>query len=433
MEEILARAGKAAQEAEVYIAATEETPVQFETNRLKHIQSKQSKMVALRVIKDGRTGYATSTRLNDIDRLVEDAIATAEFGQVAGFHFPTTRRFPKVDVFDPAVEKVTLQRMTSLGEEIISAVTAHTPGVLCEGGLSKVVCDCAVMNSRGGQGSFRQTIFGVGIEGQLIRGTDMLFVGDHASSCHPVLDVSSITRTVIHQLELARRQAKVVTKPMTVIFTPEGVGSALVMPLMSAFNGKTVLEGASPVGNKLGQQVFDTRLTVWDDPTISFRPGSRPFDDEGVACRKHALVKDGVVTQFLYDLQTAVKARTKSTGNGRRGMGGTPNPSMHAFVLEGGTTPFKQMVKGTKEGLLVEQLMGAGQGNTLGGDFSGNVLLGFKIEKGEIVGRVKDTMVSGNVYQMLKNITAIGSDSKWVGGSLSTPSLCFENVSVASR
>jgi len=48
----------------------------------------------------------------------------------------------------------------------------------------------------------------------------------------------------------------------------------------------------------------------------------------------------------------------------------------------------------------------------LGGDFSGNVLLGFKIEKGEIVGRVKDTMISGNVYQLLKDITAIGSDGQ---------------------
>jgi len=56
----------------------------------------------------------------------------------------------------------------------------------------------------------------------------------------------------------------------------------------------------------------------------------------------------------------------------------------------------------------------------LGGDFSGNVLLGFKIEKGEIVGRIKDTMISGNVYQLLKNISAIGSDNKWVNGFLNT-------------
>jgi PmbA protein len=77
--------------------------------------------------------------------------------------------------------------------------------------------------------------------------------------------------------------------------------------------------------------------------------------------------------------------------------------------------------------------MGAAQGNILGGDFSGNVLLGYKVESGKIVGRVKDTMVSGNVYQVLKGIIAIGSDARWVGSSVSTPSLYCPSVSVARK
>ncbi|GAH76457.1 unnamed protein product [marine sediment metagenome] len=91
------------------------------------------------------------------------------------------------------------------------------------------------------------------------------------------------------------------------------------------------------------------------------------------------------------------------------------------------------MVNDIKEGLVIEQLMGAGQGNILGGDFSGNVLLGYKVESGKIVGRVKDTMVSGNIYQILKQITAIGSETKWVGGFLNTPHICCPEVSVASK
>ncbi|MCX6003986.1 MAG: metallopeptidase TldD-related protein, partial [Chloroflexi bacterium] len=120
------------------------------------------------------------------------------------------------------------------------------------------------------------------------------------------------------------------------------------------------------------------------------------------------------------------------TGNGHR-QGGLPTPSPHAFVITSGNTSFDDMVKSVEEGLVVEQLMGAGQGNMLGGDFSGNVLLGFKVEKGKIVGRVKDTMVSGNTYQLLKDIAAIGSDVKWVNGVLNTPSLLCNNVSVTSR
>jgi PmbA protein len=86
-----------------------------------------------------------------------------------------------------------------------------------------------------------------------------------------------------------------------------------------------------------------------------------------------------------------------------------------------------------KEGLVVEQLMGAEQGNILGGDFSGNVLLGYKIENGKIVGRVKNTMVSGNVYQALKEVAALGKEAKWVGGGVFTPHIYCPDLAVASK
>lgn len=91
------------------------------------------------------------------------------------------------------------------------------------------------------------------------------------------------------------------------------------------------------------------------------------------------------------------------------------------------------MVRDIKEGLVVEFLIGAEQGNILNGDFSGNVLLGYKVERGEITGRVKDTMVSGNVYQVLKQIEAIGREARWVEGFLLTPSLYCTSLSVATK
>ena len=91
------------------------------------------------------------------------------------------------------------------------------------------------------------------------------------------------------------------------------------------------------------------------------------------------------------------------------------------------------MVKSVKQGLVIEQLIGATQGNVLNGDFSGNVLLGYKIENGEIKGRVKDTMVSGNVYQALKQIEAIGNDTRWVEGFLRTPSIFCSGLSVTAK
>ena len=298
--------------------------------------------------------------------------------------------------------------------------------------MDKETIDLQIMNSRGGQASYKKSIFSMGVVGNLVRGTDMLFVGEGQSSGHPLTEVGEIAKVVLRQLELAKNQAQAPSQQLPVIFTPEGVASALISPLMAAFNGKTVLQGASPIGNKLGEQVFDAKLSIWDDPTIGYRPHSRPCDDEGTPSQRTPLIDNGIVSSFLYDLQTAALARTKSTGSASRG-GGLPLPSPSTLVIAPGKVSFDDMVSDIKEGLVIEQLMGAEQGNILGGDFSGNVLLGYKVESGKIVGRVKDTMVAGNVYKLLKEISSIGSQPKWVSGVLSTPAIYCPRLSVASK
>lgn len=177
---------------------------------------------------------------------------------------------------------------------------------------------------------------------------------------------------------------------------------------------------------------IDPSLSLYDDPTIDFAPRSRPCDDEGMPSQKVALIEKGVVKNFLYDLQTAGQANTSSTSSGARGRGGLMMPSASALVFSTGHISFEEMLRNTREGLLVEQLMGAEQGNVLGGDFSGNVLLGYKIENGQIVGRVKNTMVSGNVYQILKEVT-LGNQARWVSGAVFTPHIYCANVAVASK
>ncbi|MCK4964488.1 MAG: TldD/PmbA family protein, partial [Dehalococcoidia bacterium] len=290
-----------------------------------------------------------------------------------------------------------------------------------------------ILNSRGGRAAYRKSVFGIGIEGVLIRGTDMLFVGDADSSCHPVTDANAVAATTIEQLERARETAAAPVGQLPVIFTPYGVASALIAPLAMAVNGKIVLQGASPLGNRVGEQVFDTRLSIWDDATIDYRPGSRFCDDEGVPSQRTPIIERGVVASFLYDLQTAALAGTRSTGSASRGLGSLPSPSLSTLVIENGEASFEDMLADIEEGLVIEQLMGASQGNVLGGDFSGNVLLGYMVNNGEIVGRVKDTMVSGNIYEVLKEVGAIGREGKWVVGRLRIPYIYCPRLAVSTK
>ncbi len=129
------------------MVSSEETPVQFEANRLKHIQCKQSHSVALRVIKGGKIGYASTTKLDDSQELVNMAVETAEFGMPARFEFPSPTSYPQIEVFDPDVASISIEEMIKLGEELIAVVTSHTPDIVCEAEVTKGMVSVRIINS----------------------------------------------------------------------------------------------------------------------------------------------------------------------------------------------------------------------------------------------------------------------------------------------
>jgi len=432
--EILRSARRVAEEAEVFSASARVVTVQFEASELKQVQTKESNGNALRIFRGGRIGFATASGGDSWQALLDMAVETSQFGSLANFQFPSRREYSPVQIFDPKIEEIDRAKMIELGKELIVRVKRHAVDILCDVHVSKGTSSVFLVNSQGGEGIYQKSFFVLGLEGIVVRDMDILWVGDSESSCRPDdIKVDAIADGVIWQLEMAKRTAKVSTKTLPIVFTPRGVASILIAPLASAFSGKAVLEGASPLKGKLGEQVFDKKLNLWDDATVAYGVGSYPFDDEGVPSQRLPLVANGLVTNFLYDLQTAALAGTRSTGHGRRAGGGSPSPAISSLIIGKGDVSFQTMVKDMKEGLIVEQVMGAEQGNILGGDFSGNVLLGYKVENGEVVGRVKDTMIAGNVYQVLKEVIGIGQEVRWVGGILQTPHLYCSGVSVATK
>jgi len=146
------------------------------------------------------------------------------------------------------------------------------------------------------------------------------------------------------------------------------------------------------------------------------------------------LVKKGEIKNFYYDLQTAGIAGVESTGNGlRTGLQSEPVPSISNLVMKEGKVSFKEMIKDISEGIIIDQVLGLGQGNIISGAFSNNVQLGYKIEKGKIVGRVKDVMIAGNAIEELKNIAALGDKSKWISGKYKFPHIYLKSLSVSAK
>jgi len=163
--------------------------------------------------------------------------------------------------------------------------------------------------------------------------------------------------------------------------------------------------------------------------------GADKGDDEGGGIRPLVLVENGVVKNFFYDLQTAGQRNTKSTGHGSRAKAAAlAAPSLHNILVKGGKKPYPSILKNIKEGILAEQFLGEGQDNPFNGDFSFNLHLGYKIENGEIVGRVKDTMIAGNAFDLLKSgIGEISKETEWVGNSFKCPYAMLEGLTVISK
>jgi PmbA protein len=101
--------------------------------------------------------------------------------------------------------------------------------------------------------------------------------------------------------------------------------------------------------------------------------------------------------------------------------------------MEGGQASFDELVSSIKEGLIVDQVLGAGQSNQLQGEFSVNLDLGYKIEQGKIVGRVKNTMVAGNLFEAFSNLEELSKETTWIFGSARLPAILFRNLGVVSR
>jgi PmbA protein len=432
-EQILAAASSQGEEAEVFHVSSSSTPVHFEANQIKAVDSNEASGAALRLIKNGRVGFGSSSDLGNIDSLISSAVETSPFGAEARFQFPGRTEFPDVPVFDPSVADVSLEEMVALGQRVIDELRAYSNEVQVEGGVSRSTSTITLINSRGGMSSYPRTGFQIGFEGTVIRGEDMLFTSHGLSSVSPITDTTEIVEEIIRQLEWAKETAAVETKSMPVILMPSAVPSILLSPLLAGLGGKSVLQGTSPLAEKMGEKIVDERFTLIDDSTIPWRPASSPSDDEGVASRRLSLIDKGVVGTFLYDLQTAGLAGTQSTGSGERGLGSLPGPSAGVLLVGDGDTSLEDMISGMSEGLIVEELLGAGQSNVLGGDFNANILLGYKVENGKVVGRVKNAMLSGNAYKALNNINAIGNNGSWIRGGLYAPAIALADVSVSAN
>lgn len=428
IEQVIDLANQKGVKAEVYYASSQDTPIEFANNRLKSLETKASEGIALRIIVDGKLGFASSSDLTRLPDLVDAAIATAEIGDPVEFDFSQDVNYAetKSDYQTPKTDK-----LVKIGEDLIEKVHQYNPDILVDvsfhsrSGVEKLATTSSVYTEQ-----HSQSVSAV-LSGNLVRGEDFLqaYAYEVAGDRQP--DYQAVLQKLIQKYQRAEGKATITSGTYPVLFTPSAASSTMGRMFGTIFSGQSIVQKASPLTDKLGEKIVDDRLTVYEDPTIGI--AACKFDDEGVPTSKKNLIDRGVVQQFYWDRRWAARQGTESSGNGFRGGISRPSPSLANVCIAPGSTSVDDLIAGMDEGIIVDQVLGAGQSNVLAGEFSVNIDLGYKVEGGKIVGRVKDTMVAGNIFEAFSNLVDLSDRPDWVGGSSLIPHILFAKLGVAAR
>ena len=418
----------------------ERTSVAFEWGRVKAAGVTEEAGTNLRVRHGGRVGVAGTTATDAaLDQLVARALASAELGEALDLLFPASSPLPDIATFHQRAAGASLDDLITMGRSLLDRLERE--GCRVNVSIERESADVRVANTSGAAGAYRSTGVAVSADVWRIAGDDVLVVGDAAQTSDLPGDdlLASLVASINTRLDRALEVVEPPEGALPVVFTPAGL-SALMLPVTQALSGKAVLQGISPLGAKVGERAFDQRFSLTDDPLRPGRASSRPIDDECVPSQVTCLVDRGVVKRFIYDLETAARAKVRSTGHGERGIFGKPVPGYTNLVLgvggpvSGGAASALGggLLGDVQDGLLVDELIGVGQGNVIGGVFSHPVALAYRVERGEITGRVKDAAVAGNAYELWNRVGGFGDDARWAGTRWA-PSVLFEGVSVARR
>lgn len=409
--------------AEVFQSQSLSRPVFFEANRLKQLESSQAEGVALRLWREGRPGLAVAYGPVEPQALVERAIALSQLNEPETIELspPSQIKYPNLG------EEVSVNQLVAWGKEAIALMRDANAELLCD---SEWECDIEtirLLNSNGLDCGYTDTTLSCYLSAEWVRGDDFLSVSDGQTQ-RGSLDPVALAQQVMQRLAWAKKNAAPPAGRVPVLFTSKAA-DMLWGTVQAAMNGKQVIEKASPWGDRLGEPITSPALTLSQQPDAG--PFSCPFDDEGSPTQPITFIKEGILQLFYADRTVGRALASGTTGNGfRPGLGSYPTPGLFNLIIEPGGRSLPDLIGTLKRGIVVDQMLGGGAG--ISGEFSVNVELGYRVEQGEIVGRVKDTMIAGNVYTALKNLVELGGDADW-NGSCYTPSVIVEGLSTTGR
>jgi len=402
--------------------------------RTEKLERSESFDLGLRVLIGKHQAIVSSNdrRAERLDDLVERAIAMAKAvpeDPYCGLADPAAiaRQWPDLDLVD-AVEPSPelLIARAAAAEDAARAVPGVTNSEGAEASWQR--SRLALAASNGFAGTYVGSGHSVSASVLAGEGAGMERDYDYTTAIHAsdLRDPADVGRRAGERAVRRLGARKVATCQVPVVYDPR-VAPSLLGHLIGAINGPSIARGTSFLKDKRGERVFAAGITLIDDPHKPRGLRSRPFDGEGIAPERRAIVDDGVLTTWLLDLASARQLGLRTTGHAARGTSSPPNPSPSNLWLSPGAVTQRELIGDIARGLYVTELMGMGV-NGVTGDYSRGAA-GFWIENGELAFPVSEITIAGNLKDMYRHLTA-ANDLEFKTG-IDAPTLRVDGLTVA--
>lgn len=421
-------------EVEVAASLVNVTTTMIESNEVRLTKSQRFTPLGIRTLRGKSQGFATTNVVTkaSIRKCVKEATSISNVSPPDVFNnIPSGGKVgPLEGIYDRETVNAAPSDIVQKAAEMLEFVKSYDSRIRIDGGsFSAAEDDVLIVNSNGRAGRQRTTLtswelIGMAVDDGEVSSFDVAHGSHHFfRRASPEESLREFCSTVISSLK-ARK-----SEPFhgSLIMSPDSFAEILVSPLMEAACAMSVQKGRSPLTGKVGQKLSSKLLTISDDGTCIDGSMASGFDREGTASRKTRVLDEGVLTTFLHSCYTAARDGAESTGSASGGASSPPDNGPSNIVVEAGSQPMSSLLEETSSGILVNRFSGNVDSTT--GDFSGVVKGGYLVQNGQVVHPVKETLVAGNVYQLLNTISGISRERKTLGNYI-LPYVKVEDVSI---
>ena len=431
---------RGAKQAEAFLQVGRQADVRVRDGEIEDLTQATSKGVGLRVFVKQRLGFAWTSDFDpaSLDAFVDRALALAEASAPNPLNGLPDRadlgKWPDTGpLFDDAVASLPPDWKINASLEMEKVVRAFDPRIktIESVGAGESVNEVYLASSAGVHGSYRGTMVylyaaPVATDGSQLQTSYWYdarrFFGDLPSP-------EAVAREAARRTVRLLGATKVKSQKVPVVFDPT-MAASFVSTIAAAANGDAVFKKSSFLASKKGERIAAPSVSIVDDGLLPKGLGTSPFDGEGVATRKTAIVERGVLKSFLYDAFTARKAKTKTTGNASRGYRSLPGIGTNNLYLEPGAKTAGEIIGELPVGFYVTAMLGHGA-NLVTGEYSRGAN-GLWIENGELTRPVQEVTVAGNLSEMLLGLDAIGNDLRFQGAT-GAPTIRFKELTVSGE